>query len=324
MRPDRGLAARPGVRYTLEVEGRVLSFFVSPTASHVPGRAYRGEMSEHGGVGAWRMPPTLRPYVASLHAYDVVMGAPGVHRGLPTTSLTFVLPVGEPLDVRWPGEQVARTPRWSTVAGLHVRPAEIHHRGRQRGLQLALTPAGARALLGVPASALFGELLELEDVTPGLADLPERLAEPADATPDRLLRVTERALLRALARHDGTAPRREVGRALAGLARGARVADVAADVGYSRRRLSTLVREECGVTPKEFQRIARFQRSRDVLARPVAGGRADLAGVATAVGYADQSHLTREWGVLAGCSPTTWLREEFPFVQDRGGAEEAG
>ena len=46
----------------------------------------------------------------------------------------------------------------------------------QRGIQLGLTTAGARALLGVPAAELAGELLELEDVGPDLADLPERLA----------------------------------------------------------------------------------------------------------------------------------------------------
>jgi AraC-like DNA-binding protein len=55
-----------------------------------------------------------------------------------------------------------------------------------------------------------------------------------------------------------------------------------------------------------------------VLARNATSGRADLAGVASVVGYADQSHLTREWTTLAGCTPTTWLREEFPFLQDGG------
>jgi hypothetical protein len=47
--------------------------------------------------------PALAPYVASLVAYDVDLGGPGVHRGLPSTTLTFVLPVGEPLDVGWRG-----------------------------------------------------------------------------------------------------------------------------------------------------------------------------------------------------------------------------
>jgi hypothetical protein len=117
------------------------------------------------------VPGALAPYVTSLAAYDVDLGAPGVHRGLPSTSLTFVLPMGEPLDVGW-GDGQARAKRWSTVSGLHAGPAAIHHDGTQRGIQLGLTTAGARALLGVPAGVLAGELLELEDVATDLADLP--------------------------------------------------------------------------------------------------------------------------------------------------------
>jgi len=256
--------------------------------------------------------PALAPYVASVTAYDVDLGAPGVHRGLPSTTLTFVLPVGDPLDVGWRGVPQSRSARWSTVSGLHARPAEIHHDGHQQGVQLALTTAGARALFGVPAAALAGEMLELGDVAPRLRDLPERLAECAT---DQRVRVVERALTVELARHGAAGPRAEVGQALARLTRGDAVQDVADDIGYSRRHLGTLVRQECGLTPQEVRRLGRFELSRAVM------GRRPLAAVAHACGYADQAHLTRDWVALAGCPPTTWLREEFPFLQDLTGPE---
>jgi len=44
--------------------------------------------------------------------------------------------------------------------------------------------------------------------------------------------------------------------------------------------------------------------------------RPPLADVAALAGYYDQAHFTRDWRDLAGCSPTTWLAEEFPSVQD--------
>lgn len=251
----------------------------------------------------------LAPYVVSLAAYDVDLGAPGVHRGLPGTSLTFVLPVGEPLDVGWQDVPASRAQRWSAVSGLHAHPAEIHHGGSQVGVQLALTTAGARALLGVPAAALAGELLQLDDVDPGLRDLPERLAA---AAPREREEVVTDVLLARLRERPGTQP--EVGLALARLTRGARVQEVADEVGYSRRHLGALVRRECGLTPQEVRRVGRFERSRALL------GRVPLAEAAQRCGYADQAHLTREWVSLAGCPPTTWLREEFPFLQDLGGA----
>jgi AraC-like DNA-binding protein len=252
------------------------------------------------------VPRALRSYVTSLVAYDSDLGAPGVHRGLPSTSLTVVLPLEEPLDVGW-ADGSARAKRWSTVSGLHAAPAAIHQDGPQRGIQLGLATAGARALLGVPAAALAHELLELEDVAPDLAELPERLH---DLAPDAAWPVVADALTKALARNGEAAPRAEVGRALAGLTRGEGVADVADEVGYSRRRLSTLVREETGLAPKQYQRVARFEASRALIARR------PLAEVAAVCGYADQGHLARDWSDLAGCPPSTWLREEFPFLRD--------
>jgi AraC-like DNA-binding protein len=259
------------------------------------------------------VPGVLAAYVTSLVAYDVDMGAPGLHRGLPTTTLTLVLPVGEPLDVGW-ADGSGRLRRWSAVSGLHAAPAAIHHEGVQRGVQLALTTAGARALLGVPAAELSGELLEVGEVAPDLAELPERLHDVPLA---EAVAVVALALTRALARNGAAHPRAEVGRALAGLTRGERVESVAGRVGYSRRRLSTLVRQETGLAPKEYQRVARFEASRAVI------GHRPLAEVAAVCGYADQGHLARDWAELAGCPPSTWLREEFPFLQDRAGADPA-
>lgn len=257
----------------------------------------------------------LAPYVSGLTAYDVDLGAPGVHRGLPGTTLTFVLPVGEPLDVGWRGRPGSRNRRWSTVSGLHAHPAEIHHDGAQVGVQLGLTAAGARALLGMPAAELAGELLELADVAPALRHLPEQLA--ACAPEERERRVQE-VLLGRLAELGAAGPRAEVGQALARLTRGDAVQDVADDVGYSRRHLGSLVRQECGLTPSAVRRLGRFEQSRAQI------GRRPLAEVAHLCGYADQAHLTRDWVELAGCPPTTWLREEFPFLQDRQGVAESG
>jgi hypothetical protein len=190
----------------------------------------------------------LRPYVASMVAYAVTLDSPRLHRGLPTTGLTFVLPVGEPLDVGWAGQALTRQKRWSCVSGLHTQPAEIFCGVADRGIQLSLTTLGARALLGLPAAALAAEILSLDDVAPWLAQLPERLAE-VHGWPQRLA-VAEQELLAALARHGDPVVRPEIGAALARLVDGGGVQEVADEVGYSRRHLGNLVREECGVGPQ--------------------------------------------------------------------------
>ncbi|WP_295658158.1 AraC family transcriptional regulator [uncultured Nocardioides sp.] len=269
----------------------------------------------------WPVPPALRPHVLGMVGYDLAMPGPGVHVGMPSSSLTFVLPVGEPLDVGWAGVPASRRTRWSTVSGLHTGPAEIHYGHRQTGVQLALTPLGARTLLGLPAGVLAGEIATLDEAVPALSDLPDRLSACDD--PSARLAMLEQRLLAVLARSDASV-RADVGHALAALTRGTGVQRTADEVGLSRRHLATLVRAECGVSPKELHRIARLERSRSVLVSAARTGRPSLAGVAAACGYADQAHLTREWHALAGCTPTTWLREELPFVQDVAAADPGG
>ncbi len=89
---------------------------------------------------------------------------------------------------------------------------------------------------------------------------------------------------------------------------GMRVAAVADSLGVSPSTLTRLLRRELGLSPKVYQRVARFQR---VLATAGAGTTAgaggavgwDWAGIAGACGYHDQSHLIHEFAALAGMRP---------------------
>lgn len=266
--------------------------------------------------------PALSPCVSSITVYDVTYAGPGVHIGMPSTELTLVLPLDEPLEVSWDGAPEGRAAGWTSVSGLHTRAAAVHHGDRQRGIQLALTPAGSRALWGTPAAALAGHLLELCDLDAGYADLPARLAE--QPTWAARLSLLERTLLGALRRHEEPGPRPEVARAMALLTRGVPVAATADEVGYSRRRLSTVVRDEVGVSPKVYQRLARFAGAHGRMRRAAMSGEVSIATVAAESGYADQAHLAREWGDFAGCSPTEWVRREFPIVQAVHGPQARG
>ena len=262
--------------------------------------------------------PALRPYVDVLSSYDVTTPAPGIHRGLPSPTLTLVLPLREPVDVSWAHDPATRRTGWSIISGLHTAPAHIHHGRRQVGIQLQLTVRGTRALTGLPIGALAGQLCDLEELSaelpPALRHLPEELSALDSAAEGA--RLVNRRLMEALADTGAPGPRAVVGHALARLSSGSAVATVAHETGLSRRHLGSLVRAECGVSPKQFQRVARFQASLQHWQRAITATRATLADVAADSGYADQAHLTREWSTLAGCTPTQWAREEFPFVQD--------
>ena len=94
---------------------------------------------------------------------------------------------------------------------------------------------------------------------------------------------------------------------------GIEVNALAREVGWSRRHLTQQFQRELGLSPKVVGRVVRFDRARRLLTRPARPG---LAAVAATCGYFDQAHLTREFRELAGMSPTTWLAEQLPSVQD--------
>jgi AraC-like DNA-binding protein len=261
--------------------------------------------------------PALRPYLEPYVGYEHLLGRPGVHHGLPSPALTVIIALEEPLDVGWLGDETSKRPFWALASGLHTVPAAISYGRRQFGLQLGLTPAGARAIFGMPAAALADSLIDLGDLLGGAAGQLYDDVAAARSWAARFAALDRQ--LRALAgarRHPALRIRPEVDFAWARLRRtGGQlpVTELAGEAGWSRRHLSEQFRAEYGLAPKQAARVIRFQRSRSMLLRSPAG----LADVAASCGYADQAHLTREWHDLAGYSPTGWRRQELPFLQDR-------
>ncbi len=260
--------------------------------------------------------PPLRSCIGRYLGYRTD-GPSGTHRGLPSPHLTFIISLDEPVDIaRMPGDSQPPGRFQAFVGGLHATPASIRHDGFQHGLSLELTPLGARSLLGLPAGELANTVVHLEDVLgPSAVCLVDRLASAAGWR--QRFAILDEVLVRRL--RDGCAPPREVTWAWERLlSSGGMVGTgaLAVDVGYSRRHLGALFQRELGLSPKVAARVVRFERSRRLLER---SERPSLANVAASSGYYDQAHLTREWREIAGCTPTTWMAEELPYVQDDRG-----
>ncbi len=253
----------------------------------------------------------MRPFVSSIVGYDVPGPVPRLHHGLPSTALTVIIAFDEPLRVSWAPDLAHQ--RFMTMAsGFHTGPAYVYAAPRHSGIQLGLTPAGARALFGMPAAELAGQLIELTDVLGPTADrLYHRVAGGAGW--DARLTAIDAEFSR-LAIAGRVQVRRELGWAWHRLVTGQvrRTITLADEIGWSRTHFARQFAAEFGLRPKETARVARFGRARSALVGP----NASLADVAADCGYADQAHLTREWHALSGYTPTQWLAEELSFVQD--------
>ena len=283
--------------------------------------------------------------IVTAVGYESVAEALRDHRGLPSPFLTFIVTLDTPVVIAEGGGERGLD---VVVAGLSTEAEMVKMPERQCGLQAAVHPLAARRLFGLPAGELARLSLEGEDVLGRTAPrLRERLAEasgwderfaifagemglgargrPYVRPPRRgrpYVRLPDlRSTAPRVADLRSTAPRAEVVEAWSILTatRGRiRIGELAERVFLSRRRLSTLFVAELGITPKEAARTMRFTHAVSRIGEGVRSTSLDLARVAAECGFADQSHLDREFRAFAGTSPSGWIGDEFPNIQAGG------
>ncbi|MBS0340827.1 MAG: AraC family transcriptional regulator [Proteobacteria bacterium] len=253
----------------------------------------------------------LRPFVQALWASEPAPGTaarPGAREHvLPTGAMHLVFRLSGPPLRLFDGDH----DQTGHSAGGHGLVGGPHERFYVRDVSqpcasvgVLLRPGAALPLLGAPADALAGGHTPLDELWGVQARIAlERLQEARGL--QARLDLFESLLLERLAdTFHGLHP--AVAQSLAPLCMGTlRVRELAARSGYSHRRFIDLFRSATGLAPKAYERIHRIGRVLDLAAADARRGWADIAVEA---GFADQSHLTREFGDIAGLSPQAWRR----------------
>lgn len=267
-----------------------------------------------------RPAPPLRPLIDRYIGYRLSGFEPGIHRGLPSGHMTFIVSIDRAINVvAHPDESQPPARYGCVIGGLQATPALIDHDGNQEGVAIELNPLGFRALFRTPARALWATSAECSDVAGSVGhELWERLQGTAGWT--ERFAVCDDVLLRLLDADVPIDPRLAGAWQLLVESRGnAPVAELADAVGWSRQHLRNRFATEFGPSPKLAARVMRFDRARRML--QTTPSFVTIAQVAATCGYYDQAHLTRDFAALAGCSPRAWLAEELPSVQDNDLAE---
>lgn len=285
-------------------------------------------MDAVGGVEqdrAWDFaaaPPRIVPGVMSMVGYRSVRSPAELHRGMPSSTLTFIVSLDDGVEAAETSEALeAARPNPLLLGGLHVQAAHVRQRRGQTGVQLAVHPLAARALFGAPSAELN---VAHWDATAILGRSGIRLRHRVSEARrwDEAFGWIAEYLSDAWQRRDGAEVRPEVAHAwhLLQLSGGrASVGAVADRVGVTSRHLTTLFHREVGRSPKTVAMLMRFERATAAISNSLRRcGTADLAVVAANTGYSDQAHLTRDFTRFAGASPGRWIAEEFRNIQDGG------
>ena len=269
-------------------------------------------------LGSWELAratpaAALRPFVRGYVGWSEHLVAPMLRRELPGDQAPLIINFGAPFHLFAPGASRRAAALTSFVTGAYDTYQIVESAGTTTGVQVDFSLLGLRAIVGRPIEDMTNGAFAPEEIFGGFArEVTGRLSdleswEARFAFLDRVLaaRISESREVPAGVRFAWRQLIASEGRAHIGA--------IVRDVGWSQRHFISRFKHELGVTPKVFARMMRFNRAvRDIRGATTA----DLADVALAAGYCDQSHLHRDAREFAGLSPGALRRSLLP---DEGG-----
>ena len=277
------------------------------------------EASHDDGVNAWRTTrmASSRQLDGNVYGYADYWERTGsftVRRELPHPEGVLIVNLGDPIAITGgDGEVLSLKAGEAFVAGVHVRPALSQSIGAQAGVHVFLPLATLRRLLDVPMDELVDRVVPLDALLGRAArELGEALGNARDA--DRRADILDDVLVSALSQAQALDPRQMQALVLLRTRPDRDIAQIADDVGWSRKHLAARVRDAVGVGPRSFRRLLRFQTLTGAVG--TSGYRPDWAALSLEAGYYDQSHMIREFREFSGLSPSEYLARTLP---DGGG-----
>jgi AraC-like DNA-binding protein len=255
----------------------------------------------------------LADFVDNFWLYEGYQAEHVNERILPTATMELVINLRENVLRIYDAEPPNRCVRYSAtvVSGAYWKGFVSDMEEEAFIMGVHFKPGGAFPFLGVPAHELTDTHVDLETLWgPASMRLRERLCEASNAA--ERFQVLEDALISHLfcpmERHYAVATAFETfAKRVDATVRG-----IAKNIGLSERRFIQVFNAEVGVTPKLFNRVRRFQRTRGLIHRQEEAP--DWAGIALECGYFDQSHLIRDFQEFAGISPAAYLRQYNLFT----------
>jgi AraC-like DNA-binding protein len=242
-------------------------------------------------------------------------------RVLPDGCVEIIINLGDQFTRHDASGQVERQPH-TLLVGPTTRHMSIAPTGSIRLVGVRFTPGGALPFLSIPPGEVVNVAPALDQVGFAFqAELSERLATVPMGAEAAIL---DASLMKRLDRAKRVTDPRVTASVRAAFAahRPLRVDALVQLTGWGARQLERQFRDSVGFGPKTLCRLARFQR---VVRAVEPTTHASWVRLAAHHGYADQSHLAREFREFAGTTPNAYVRELHPMSDHfHGGVLEDG
>jgi len=176
---------------------------------------------------------------------------------------------------------------------------------------IILTPAGFTRLTGIPASELRDNSVPLNYLLPEISSKLEDLLFEAD-TFEEMVKVAESIFLSVLQKESlGYASQFDFKRMSSPIKsmtmtfEDASLESISSAACMSKRHFERKFQDIVGLSPKQFIRVARFQKALDVKNK---FPEITLAQLASECGFYDQSHMTSEFKKFSGYTPGEYFK----------------
>jgi AraC-like DNA-binding protein len=249
----------------------------------------------------------LRPYVDRIWGWESDSAVP-LPLLFPGTGAELIFHYGAPFAVQEAGG-VRLLPERALAMCLRSRACQLVATGPVGFMAVRLRGEALRHFAETPLAAWIDGLAPIEDGLGGnWKHVPALLAEATGF--DARVAILELLLVSHLARREVRSS--VMDRAVTSLyynADSIHVADVAAGLNMSARHFERLFRNATGLTPKRFQRVARFHH---VMRHLLLEQRSYYTDTVLSAGFYDQAHFIHECRDFTGRAPRELLtREHF-------------
>lgn len=234
---------------------------------------------------------------------------------VPDGGCEVVIDLSDAPKQRWHDEHGERFDQHKRgwVSGMRTSRIVIGVGSGEPMLVLRLRPGVLAAMIGMPASELNDTVVDLDLLLGALfATVRDRLGESLEQRgPQAMLDEAEDILAPMF---PVSTVERRVGIALHALHRRGGIGTVGVlsdELGCSQKHLNDLFQRHCGLGPKRYASLVRFQ---SLLRRLEHESAPDWTQLALEHGFYDQSHMANQFKEMTGHTPTRYMQVKGPFL----------
>lgn len=196
------------------------------------------------------------------------------------------------------------------VLGIYTEPYVVRFRKNVRVFGIRFNPDGFYTLLGIPPSKFLERFEDMEAVGGTSFTAFCNRTRECRQVHDRI-NIADDFLRKNLTRHSAAYNYVQAAARLIRKNWSLRMTELHDLIAISPRQLQREFKNQLGITPKAYMRLARMSAVHRYLS---AEGKVDLTAVAHASGFADQAHFIREFHALTGSRPGTFRKERDRYL----------